>query len=286
MTEQVEAIVRRLETVHQLEQVVTAMRGIASSRVHEAEQNLEAVRAHAGTLGEAIGEALALVGRSAPSEHTGNSGEQVVILLTAEQGFVGGFCDAALDAAQHYIASAAGVAVELMVAGSRGSALAKERGIVTAPSRMPLHLREVVPLANQLTDMLFRRVAAGDVSRITLIHASPGKDAWGVFQEATLIPFDYARFQTKPKLIPPIVTMPPARLLEMLAEEYVFAELCEALTLAFAAENEARLRAMMSATENVRRSVEHLTCVYRQSRQRTITEEVIELSETSIGPAS
>ena len=283
MTQQVEAIARRLETVNQLEEVVTAMRGIASSRVHEAEQSLEAVRAHARTLGEAIGEALSLIDRATPLDRKGDSGKQVIILLTAEQGFVGSFCDSALDAAQHEFASAADGAVELMIAGSRGSNLARDRRIaVTAATRMPLHLREVVPLANRLTDELFQRVAEGDVSRITLVHAAPGKDTWGEFRPTTLIPFDYGRFQARPKLIPPIVTMPPGRLLQMLAEEYVFAELCEALTVGFAAENEARLRAMMSATENVRRSAEDLTNAYLQSRQRAITEEVIELAESSI----
>jgi F-type H+-transporting ATPase subunit gamma len=285
MTMQADAIARRLATVHQLEEVVIAMRGIASSRVHEAEQSLEAVRAHTKTLGEAIGQALALINRSGPSGRDSQLGKQVIILLTAEEGFVGGFCDSALDAAEGELRAAADREAELMITGSRGATLAKERGmVVTASTRMPLHLREVVPLANKLTDELFRRVAVGDVVRITLLHGAPGKEVSKKFQSATLIPFDYSRFRTKPQLIPPIITTPPERLLNMLAEEYVFAELCEALTLGFAAENEARLNAMMSATENVRRSAEELTNAYRQSRQRVITEEVIELAESSLPP--
>jgi len=35
------------------------------------------------------------------------------------------------------------------------------------------------------------------------------------------------------------------------AEEYVFAELCEALTLSLAAENEARIRSVTAANSNV-----------------------------------
>ncbi|QIG78874.1 F0F1 ATP synthase subunit gamma [Stakelama tenebrarum] len=95
---------------------------------------------------------------------------------------------------------------------------------------------------------------------------------------STLIPFDYARFPVRRSDAPPLTTLSPDVLLPQLAEEYVFAELCEAVVLAFAAEQEARLRAMMSVSEHVKRSSEDLAAQYRQRRQEAITEEVVELA--------
>ena len=71
--------------------------------------------------------------------------------------------------------------------------------------------------------------------------------------------------------------MPPQILLAELAEEYVFAELCEALTLSLAAENEARMRAMTAAKSNVAKMLDELVARSRQLRQEEITNEIIEL---------
>jgi F-type H+-transporting ATPase subunit gamma len=68
-----------------------------------------------------------------------------------------------------------------------------------------------------------------------------------------------------------------AILLAELAEEYVFAELCEALTLSLAAENEARMRAMAAAKSNVSKMLDELIARVRQLRQEEITNEIIEL---------
>ena len=57
----------------------------------------------------------------------------------------------------------------------------------------------------------------------------------------------------------------------------MFAELCEALTLSLAAENEARMRAMTAAKSNVSTMLDDLVARSRQLRQEEITNEIIEL---------
>jgi F-type H+-transporting ATPase subunit gamma len=66
-------------------------------------------------------------------------------------------------------------------------------------------------------------------------------------------------------------------LLAELVEEYVFAELTEAVTLSLAAENEARMRAMTAAKPNVSKMLDELIGRSRQLRQEEITNELIEL---------
>jgi len=60
-----------------------------------------------------------------------------------------------------------------------------------------------------------------------------------------------------------------------LAEEYVFAELTEAVTLS-RAENEARMRAMTAAKTNVSKMLDDLVGRSRQLRQEEITNNIIE----------
>jgi len=66
--------------------------------------------------------------------------------------------------------------------------------------------------------------------------------------------------------------------LERLAEEYVFAEIHEAITLSFAAENEARMRAMVAARANVASTLDDLVGLARRLRQDEITDEIVELA--------
>jgi len=83
-----------------------------------------------------------------------------------------------------------------------------------------------------------------------------------------------------------LISLPPASLLTQLAEEYVFAEVCEALTLSLAAENEARMRAMTAAKSNVSTMLDDLVARSRQLRQEEITNEIIELGgRKATGPS-
>ena len=88
--------------------------------------------------------------------------------------------------------------------------------------------------------------------------------------ERMLLPFDFTR-QVAQTAIRSIVTLPPERLLAELAEEYVYAELCEAIMLSYAAENEARMQAMIAARTNVERKLTELVGSYRTLRQEEIT---------------
>lgn len=81
-----------------------------------------------------------------------------------------------------------------------------------------------------------------------------------------------------PKGDAPLITLPAQDLLARLAEEYVYAVLCEAAMRAFSAENEARVAAMVRAKGNIETIPEELKARERQVRQDEITAEVVELA--------
>lgn len=142
---------------------------------------------------------------------------------------------------------------------------------------MVAHVDEAAALADRVTEQLYARLDEGRATRVTLAHASPGPTAEIHVVEHTLAPFDFARFPRARNPSPPLISLPPAVLLAQLAQEYVFAELCEAVTLSLAAENEARMRAMTAAKSNVSTMLDDLVAKSRQLRQEEITNEIIEL---------
>ena len=275
----------RIGTVHQLEAVISAMRGAAAARSREARSRLDGIRAYAAAIGGAIGQALALAPDPDPQPRQSRSPQRhVLIVLCSEQGFAGSFNERVLDAAEHHLEAAGS---ELLVAGDRGAMVAAERGFVfdwSAP--MVTHVEEVPRLAGEISDVLYSRLEKDQVTRVTVIHAVPGPSASIEIVERALLPFDFARFKVVPRSIPPITTSPPEQLLVQLADEYVYAELCEEVMLSFAAENEARMAAMIAARSNVARKLDELVASFRRLRQEEITGEIIELSAGSITAAA
>jgi F-type H+-transporting ATPase subunit gamma len=270
----------RIAATHQLDAVVGAMRGIAASRAHEAHARLAGIRASAAATGAAIGDVLAFVPAGASKGAVrARGGAAVCIVIGTEQGFVGGLNGAIADYALRD-----DVARERtwLLVGTRLAGAFAERG-VDRPWSAPMaaHCAGVPRLAARVTDALYARLGGdGQTTRVSMIHAQPGESRLRITQR-TLVPFDFARFHVTSRLQPPLVNLPPARLLAGLVERYVYVELCEALMLSFAAENEARVRAMLAARTNVQQRLNGLTQQYRAMRQDEITAEIVELGAGS-----
>lgn len=273
MTERLAETTRRIESLHQLEQVVTAMRGISASRAQQARVMQRGLRAHASVIAGAIGQALALV----PDEHAVAASKPrrtAIILFGGEQGFAGAFSDRMLNAL-----GTSTEADDLFLIGTRGIALATERGIpVSWHTGMVPHAGLVPGLAGRIADALYVWLSDLQGCRVGLIVPTWSVGGGVAPERRSLLPFDFRRFAVPVSGQPPLITLPPALLLARLAEEYVFAELCEAALTAFAAESEARVAAMMAAKNNLEIMLSELQTLERQIRQDEITAEVVELA--------
>lgn len=274
-TEELSAIRKRIAATRQLETVFTAMRGVAAARCREAQLSLEGVRAYAGAVGESIQLALAL----SPDEPTARRAptKRIVLAFCSEQGFAGAFDERVLTAAAGLSHNAA-----LYIVGQRGLSSAIERGLTVGWSTpMAAHAVDAPSVAERIADALFDEVVANVTTQVAVVHATPSSPSDYEIVARSLIPLDLARFPIVEHGGPPILNLSPPALLSLLAEEYVFAELCEAALLSFASENAARMQAMTSARSNVRNTLDELTARHRRSRQEQITEELVELSRTT-----
>jgi F-type H+-transporting ATPase subunit gamma len=280
MTERLSEIEARIGTVRQLAAVIGAMRGVAAARSREAREGLDGIRAFAQVIAAAIGQALAFLPQAERAGYTRrDSGAEAVVALCAEQGFAGAFSERVLDVAVKPAEAEQRPRQELLLLGDRGLMVAGDRGVVvdwSAP--MVAHVAQVAALAGRVADALYERLEDGRIARVRIVHAVPGPSLTVEVVQKTILPFDFDRFPLASKAVAPLLTLPPSVLLARLAEEYVFAELCEAVMLSFAAENEARMRAMMAARTNVANKLDALIARSRQVRQEEITNEIIELA--------
>lgn len=274
MAERLSDIVTQIQNVHQLGAVVTAMRGIAASRAQQGRSLLAGIEAYTDVVSQAIGEALSLLSADTAVAPPHQQPRLGLILFCAEQGFAGPFSDRVLDAA----ADDLGRAVNLIV-GTRGAVVAGERGIrPTWSTPMPTHVDAVIGLANRLADALYGYVATGTIERVDILFSRSLSGSGIVIDRHSLLPIDFSRFARPIENETPLISLPPQLLLERLAAEYVFAQLCRAAMHAFEAENEARMLAMASAKTNIELKLSRLSQRERHLRQEQITSEIVELA--------
>lgn len=274
MTERLVETRRRTENVRQLEAVVTAMRAIAASRAQQARGLLPGLHAYTSVIAHAIGQALGLL----PEGHNPASDRAyrgVTILFCAEEGFAGAFSDRVLD-----VVGTDAETRDLFMVGTRGVMLAGERRIPLAwHAAMVPHASLIPRLAGRIADALYDWLSDNVGPRVDVLVPTWSAVSGVMVDRRSLLPFDFRHFSVPaPGQLPPLIALPPPVLLSRLAEEYVFAELCEGALTAFAAENDARIAAMLAAKANLEHMQSDLEALERQIRQEEITAEVVELA--------
>ena len=218
-----------------------------------------------------------------PANSARSTGPRIQIVIGTEQGFVGTFNHRLMQAAQGTEAGD----VEYFVIGDRARRVAGEFDYpLSWSAEMAVHADAVPDLAGRIIDALYRRLQGGDISRVTLVHGAPEPQTGAAIITTSLLPFDFHGFKPAKLTCPPLVNLPARQLLERLADEYVYTQVCEAIVLSFAAENEARMRAMIAAHRNIDDTSERLTGDYHRLRQEQITAEIVELSTVDGASAS
>lgn len=274
MAERLADIAIQIESVRQLEAVVTAMRGISASRAQSGRALLLGIDAYTRVVSRAIGEALNLSPHDGSSAARDRAVGRGLILFCAEQGFVGAFSERVLDQA-----ASDPPGTMLLLVGTRGALLARERGMASEwISPMATSASAVPDLASRLAETLYARIASGGLASVDMIY-SRATAAGGIeIERRSLLPLDYGQFRRPIAPRIPLTNLAPAVLLERLVSEYIYAQLCQAAMLAFEAVNEARMLAMGAARTNIESKLDVLRQRERQCRQQEITAEILELA--------
>lgn len=273
MTERLADITARIEGIRQLGAVVTAMRGVAAARAQQARGQLVAVDGYAATIASAIGHALAPI-PAASHDGPRRAIRTALVLFCAEQGFAGAFSERVLDAVDADLGTS-----ELLLIGTRGAAVAAERGLAARwTSAMPSHSVGIPQLADRIAEALYTRIAAREIDRLDAVF-SQWKRGHGIdVERRRLFPLDLKAFRRPSENNPPRLNLASEALLGELTADYLYAQLCNTALHAFAAENEARMQAMALARNQIERQRSLLRATQRQVRQEEITAEIIELA--------
>ena len=264
---------RRVAGTNELLGIIGAMRSLAGMRLQEAQHALPGMRRYAQSLAGGIAAAVQLLSDRGNERNRNRSrGCRLMIVYASEHGFVGGFNERLLEraASEH--------AELLFVLGSRGAALALERGLAPAwVQPMPMRLDGLTDAANRLAGELYRRIGAGEIGSVDLLFTQSGSGPARI-ERSSLLPLDVAALAAHaPGRPPPLHNLAPRELFEKLAAEYVYARLAQAAVESIASENAARFAAMESAHDSISRKLAELELTEHEARQGEITDELLDL---------
>lgn len=262
-----------LQSMHELRDIVGAMRSLAGMRVQEAQGMLPGIRLYAQAIESALADTLLLMKEPEPPRRADRGG-RVLVVYTAEHGFVGAFNEHLLEAAE----AGLGAEAVLFVLGSRGAVLASERGRPAGWAHaMASRSSGAVETVERLSRELYLRIARGEVAAVEVLYSRYRQGRPATLERRQLLPLDPASLAVAQLRQKPLHNLDAVELHEKLMVEFVFALLTEAAVESIASENAARLAAMESAHENLSHRLDRLQQDSRQARQSEITAEILEL---------
>lgn len=267
--EQLPRLQARIASLHELRDLIRALRVLAASHVQEAQGALDGIRRYVEVVEDAIAAAATLLPASdRDSPLPRDRVADVLVVVSSEHGFAGAFNERLLDRAEAEL----GTGALLAVVGRRGAAIAEERGLAaswTCP--MATRLGGVM----RVSRLIAERLVAATSARI--VFGSYRRGGEFEVQAKRVLPLDPALLVRSGQRSPPLHHLAPEVLIERLAREYLLAEITRAVTESLASENAARLRVMEMADHNIGDKLDDLRRTEHALRQEAITSELLDV---------
>jgi F-type H+-transporting ATPase subunit gamma len=271
MSERGTEVRARLATTKELEEVLGAMRGMAAARIQQGDRAQVAAQEYAARIGVAFASLSSERSPAAPGSF-GRPVPTLVVALCTEHGFVGALNERVLRAAREVPQPH-----ELLVVGARGLAYAQEQGLpVTYVGNMAAHLAGLGDVADEIGDLLLKRIAANEPMTAEVVHPRRTPTGGVIIERRQLLPVSLpprARLGGSR----PITMLPVPALSSQIAVEYLHARLFEFLAESFAAANAASLEVLQAAHAHLDEMLVELRRTENVLRQEEITAEVLEV---------
>jgi F-type H+-transporting ATPase subunit gamma len=278
-------IATRINSLNELLQIVAAIRAMAASQMQQALRSLGAIRGYSEQIHEALSEAATLLPAAGVIEAAPRPKKSALVVFCAEHGLCGGFNQRSLDAVERAATATEG-GLALIVVGTRGAQIGRERGLnpdLVLP--MATHCAGVTGTARRVTLELYRMFSEGRVDGVEIIYAQLAAGQLPHIEQHRLLPLEMPVVQKTAKL-PPIINLRPQLLFDNTVTEFFFAALENAAMQSFFSENSTRFRTMEAAHQNIQQRSSEFSKLMQRLRQESITSEILDLIAGSAAQAS
>lgn len=273
----------RISSVSNTRKITSAMKMVASSKLHRAQKAIEGMHPYERSLEGIMNTFVAnLEGDiDSPYAKVRQVKRTAIVLYTSNASLCGGFNANAIKAFRNAVERyrKAGVRIDQVVAiGKKGEEAARKLGFSgTDYSSLPDHPL-YAPVA-QIAKELMAAYASEELDEVLLIYHHFKSSSTQVLTEELLLPISFENKATDPHryatdyIIEPSTTDVVAELIP----QTLCLKLFTALLDNVASEHAARIIAMQVATDNADDLLQELTLKYNKTRQQAITNELLDI---------
>ena len=274
---------RRIRAVKSTQQITKAMKMIAASRLRRAQDRVVGARPFAQRMLAVLNGLVASVDQEAhPLLRTGSeSGNPLLIVITADRGLCGSFNSNVIKAAGQFIVNEGkGREIALGLVGRKGRDFFRRRGFDVRYEQVGIFQKMSFADAQEIGDMAIEEFTAGRASSVYLVYNE--------FKSVMTQRLVLERLLPIPRLEPEQVAQAgpsvdylyepqPEEIFRDLLPRHVQVQIYRALLESNAAFYAAQMTAMDAATRNSAEMIENLTLYMNKVRQAAITREIIEV---------
>lgn len=280
----------RIASVNSTRKITSAMKMVASSKLHKAQQSIESMRPYERLLNKIMGTFVQSMEGELPSPYAAVRPVQRVALVvyTSNSSLCGGFNANIIKAFNKKVEAyrKEGVEVTQVVAfGKKALEAVRKAGWTDAQDCGALLDHPAYAPAANVAAELMQKFVDGEVDRVELIYHHFRSAASQVITQETLLPISIDATATGEaeeekqggKKLDFIVEPSKEQIVLQLIPKALYLKLYTALLDSLASEHAARVIAMQIATDNADELLRELTLTYNKTRQQAITTELLDI---------
>lgn len=271
----------RIGSVRNTLKITSAMKLVASSKLHKAQKAIEALRPYERTLSEIYAELAPVAALTKICRSVNPDAPVALVAVSSNNSLCGAFNINVIKAASELINSLDGRAVKVFAVGKKVyEAMDKvHRFDVQDLSDMLLH--PAYPQSSALATRLIQAFLSGEYSRVVLIYNKFVSTSVQSVTVENFLPFETSGnasdSDAEDLRLKYIFEPGPVEIASAFLPQLLRMRLHAALLDSAAAEQGARTVAMQTASDNGERLLSELTLEYNKGRQEKITNEILDL---------
>lgn len=275
----------RIGGISDTKKITDAMYMISSAKMRRALRDLEQTQPYFRTLSEKIGELFRALPQmqsryfSVPKPENAEHKTHGIVLITSDKGLAGVYNQTAIKVCEEYMTRHPQTV--LFIIGEYGRQYFANRKIDFVREFYYSPERPRMIDARRICAELLEYYDAEKLDEISIIYTDYRGSKPSECRKVSLLPLDRTRFctdsatpeETRREFLPS-----PDAVLEGVIPSYLTGFLYSSLVDSFCSEQQSRMAAMKSATDNAEEMLRALRLEYNEVRQAAITNEMIEIS--------
>lgn len=279
----------RISSVNSTRKITSAMKMVASSKLHRAQQSIEQMRPYEMRLNKIMAAFVSNLEGEVTSPYAAKREVRkvAIVAFTSNSSLCGGFNGNVVKRLRQMVADYRHAGVEIVRVypiGKKAAEAVRKLGFTDLPDYSLLLEHPEYATASGIAAELMRMFAAGEVDKVEMLYHHFKSSATQVLQQETFLPVELSTSQEPGASgsLDYIVEPSLETLVLQLIPKALYLKVFTALLDSIASEHAARVIAMQVATDNADDLLRELTLMYNKTRQQAITAELLDIVGGSV----